>query len=348
MIGSLDCEKEDQTICQKLSFQDLKFKKQMEVGNICSVVEMILQKFLGDDLSHYNVSGHEYGINNENGEKIQVEISQKKPVPEELVTKLVEFANFVLPEYLVEKFSSVKVIKRTIAKVCSRHSQKKRGGGDSSSGACAAGYNYQPKRKVPKKNSDTKTKNSVKPSELLPNHHYPHHQQYYPQMYPTPPGFHSNPNAQSHHPQMYHPVIPGIHSGTPPNNPQFNPYYSNPYPNAPHPHMNMYPQPPPYHYPQMYHPVPGFHSAGAPNPQTPYPAAAYGNNPISVNSTPVNQYEKPKHSSNENMETIKILKITKKEKAKSIAKKMKIGVNVPGVKQPIPLDDSELPKDWKR
>ena len=348
-----DCEKEgedeNQTICEELSFQDLRFKKQMEVGNICSVVEMILQKFLGDDLSFYNVSGHEYGISNERNEKIQVEISQKKHVPDDLVTKLVEFADFVLPEYLVEKFSSVKVIKRTIAKVCSKHSMKKRGG--STSGNYQHQY-YQPPAKRKRKNSsDHKNKNSVKPSSselILPNqqqHYYPH--QYYPQMYP-PPGFHSNnPNAahsnspqSHHHPQMYHHA--GFQSGAPPpNNPHFNPYYHNQYPNA-SPYMNMYP---PSHYPQMYHPVPGFHS-GAP-PQTPFPPA-YGNNPVNTAHHIGNQLDKSIPAREIELKMHKILKFTKKEKAKSIAKRMKIGVNIPGLKQPINLDDSGLPKNWKR
>ena len=41
----------------EFSYQDPKFKKFMENGNIYNVVERILQHFLGQDLSYYNLSG---------------------------------------------------------------------------------------------------------------------------------------------------------------------------------------------------------------------------------------------------------------------------------------------------
>ena len=62
--------KVDNSVC-KLSYQDERFRKYMEDGNIYDVVELILKQFLGQDLSNYNLSGIV-------GQKILKSLGQKK------------------------------------------------------------------------------------------------------------------------------------------------------------------------------------------------------------------------------------------------------------------------------
>ena len=50
----------------------------------------------------------------------------------------------------------------------------------------------------------------------------------------------------------------------------------------------------------------------------------------------------------EDDETLSYLEIDLKERAKTIAKKLVEGVNIPGTQKPMPVDSSSLPEGWKK
>ena len=112
----------------QFGFQDEKFKKFMESGNMYNVIEMILSHFLGHDLSFYNLKGHQFLTNKEQGpERIIKCENTKSIVPETLVTQIVDFCNFVVPAtFFRGRVTPQKLAHRMISKICSRHSERLR------------------------------------------------------------------------------------------------------------------------------------------------------------------------------------------------------------------------------
>ena len=112
-----------QDFSYKFNFQDEKFKKFMESGNMYNVIEMILSQFLGSDLSHFNLKGHQFLSNKDQGDERIVKCENTKDiVPETLVSQIVDFCHWVVPE----NFFIRRVAHRMISKICSRHSERLR------------------------------------------------------------------------------------------------------------------------------------------------------------------------------------------------------------------------------
>ena len=117
-------------ISVRYSFEDEIFKGHFMSGNLYNVTELILQNFLGKDLSKFNLNGHQFLLINKSKDTSKQDLrvsrvdSSKQKIPEELVSQILEFVKFVVPESYFEKVTLKKVTNRILSKICSRHSER--------------------------------------------------------------------------------------------------------------------------------------------------------------------------------------------------------------------------------
>ena len=110
-----------QDFSYKFNFQDEKFKKFMESGNMYNVIEMILSQFLGSDLSHFNLKGPQFLSNMEHGSERITKCENIEDIVPETFHKL---WTFVIGSS--QRIFSQKLAHRMISKICSRHSERLR------------------------------------------------------------------------------------------------------------------------------------------------------------------------------------------------------------------------------
>ena len=106
-----------------LPVKDPAFAKALENGQIYRVLETVMKLCLRDELSNYNLRGHQFKTESEN--KVSRVENAKKCLPDDIRVQLVDLVIKIVSKSFFEKYNgrvdANKLVCRCVSKICSRH-----------------------------------------------------------------------------------------------------------------------------------------------------------------------------------------------------------------------------------